>query len=467
MCSASYIEQRGRGGEFVNGTNVCISHVGHHRHSNSFDFGSSDYSRMNGTTGYSSNMGVWTRNQKMQAEQEQKQTQPIKKVATVKKRKKWKDRRKHDEKIYKIFEQDEEVADVDEDDAEDGEDNITPPPDHLNVTKSVKEPVTEPVQQIRADSNRNIPKIANTTDRCNGVVPEIVVSLSNEPPSVSYQNGAVNHVVDGTDCKSSEITRVSNLRTDTLKLPAIMKRSPTVVPPATYSLPPEPSVYSNSTLKNCDTFLDGQENCGNLDIAKYLHSPKYTHIRVPRRRMFTTHISQESLESPLRLPHLDTYKPVEKKKKVMISLSKSLPTVATTKHKKRNVVLSGDGSNLSLAVQSSGSASTRASEESRSRRHSPDSSGTNGGQNMSLETIRKHSLTGLHTINNITGHIEHVRNNYVHQNGQVTDNGRKSKVQNNDRTENECLKCVKKREKWKLPDNGPIPSSFQGRQAFI
>lgn len=320
------------------------------------------YGSVCATTGYHPNQGVWTKIQETQQQQQlQKQKKQQKTEGAGRKRKTWKEKRKHDDKMYRISEQDEGEMGP-EQAAETTSEHSTIASDQSDYGAATKGERSSCPQAVMPNS------VANKTS-LRKVIPEIVVSLTNEP--------------DLLDSGNSESVS-ADPKKDTLKLPGIKPESPIVPPaPAAYTLPALPIVQAAKKM----------------DISKYLQSPLYTHIRVPRRRVTVTHVSQESVDSPLMLPNIDTgtRQTVSTKKPVKVSLSQSKQSVSNSHRPRWNVRPQESGLNLFTTDKSSGSSESNRTSEKQSAELFRDMTGEKAM--VSLIDIRKQSLRGFDSNN--------------------------------------------------------------------
>jgi hypothetical protein len=188
----------------------------------------------------------------------------------------------------------------------------------------------------------------------------------------------------------------------------------------------EPTAESMSTLKppvvrplspvliRDDTSLQrvkNQQNIKMADISRYVESPKYMHIRVPRRDMAVTHVSQESFDSPFMLPKIDKSHHhghhCQKRKPITVSLSQDLTLAkASIRRKKWKFRSTNEPLSFYTAPQSASSRSTKGTEESKeSKTTSTDFSSVTS---MSLEDLRTRSLKEILCNSKSESNIAHL-----------------------------------------------------------
>ena len=251
-----------------------------------------------GTTGYSSNRSVWAKALLQQP------SGPLKQ-----KRKKWHHPFGGDSEIYQIKEEEEnrvvkfppisvDVKQAQPDEKEtigvNGKGLKHPAGDKIGShddarksfidrnEKNERENITEH-QNIpeMLHVGKDIPKhVSNNEGNIGFVLPEIVVSYTED--------------MNTTDHESSE---TSGIRTETAVDSA--KLSPPSVFKSEHSqfLESPPPIFNNLPDKK----RQQKDTDWNIHFPRISQNPKYTHIRVPRRR--TTHVSQESLDSPLSISY--------------------------------------------------------------------------------------------------------------------------------------------------------------------
>ncbi|KAH3873709.1 hypothetical protein DPMN_036945 [Dreissena polymorpha] len=319
------------------------------------------YLKLGGTTGYSANQGAWVKNQ-LQQDLQQKR---LEKNTSEKKRRKWAHgpantiASEHPgdgvHPMYQIAEGEEE---------EEGRIGMLSRENSRHRIRSFS-------KQGSIDGGLKLVKKEKS-------VPEIVVTVDNEENKTDMNNHG-----------QREVTYNDwNPKTETLKLPTFKPNSkalfPSLVPNSFTYLPPDK-----------DNPVNHASTSEVLAKSRYLQSPTYTHIRVPRRANFVTHVSQESLDSPLAFPQYPSPKVTRPHRKpITVSLTQSIKNFKRAR-KNWNFASANEPTNFFSSTQSTSSATTKNTEDSKPMETVSPNDAFDVKEPMSLEDLRKQTLLGL------------------------------------------------------------------------
>jgi len=291
------------------GTVSGFSSSGGHGFSNN---GAHGFSQLLDTTGYSPNPGVWARIQEDHDRQQQKrqsrhadvtnkptQSRVGQKGPLNRKRKLWGNRPPGPQgpAMTQIWEGDEEAALSQE--------QTRLSMDGRKLSLEVQGSDREGSQSPSDDGSGSGVEVDGTTQgRENGVgprepsVPNIIITSDPEPARLAPGSG-----------------RPHSNNQNSLKPPKFKPNSASMFPRIPDSFTYHPPPATNELSSSSETAIA---------IQRYMESPKYTHINVPRRPLRLHHVSQESIDSPLNLPRLFSPKNVQPQRKPMkISFSQS------------------------------------------------------------------------------------------------------------------------------------------------
>lgn len=370
---------------------------------------SASYKQLGGTTGYSSNQGVWTKiqmQQQLQLQQQQLQQQQQQRKPGIRKRKKWLQEVGRNNAIYRISELDER---------EDSKLFSVPASNvHLrvpNVPNIIPPPKQPASPEIDILSNPHLP--------------QIIVTVEHEPQPLAV--GVPFETKTEPESKA------------TLKPPIVRPRSPVLI-------------REDTSLQR----IKKQLNIKKSDTSRYVESPKYTHINVPRRDVRVTHVSQESLDSPFVLPKIDHSKQhshCSKRKPVTISLSQGLTLAKASVRKRWNFRSTNEPFNFIIAPRSAGSGTTKDTVESKGSKSNSHEFGS--VPSTSLEDLRIRSLKGVlsdhessDNISDLNDAVKSVLSKTVYRgscDANKENTGHKINVSKSDTS----------RKKWVLPDFWP------------
>ncbi|KAL4239442.1 hypothetical protein ACF0H5_000257 [Mactra antiquata] len=428
---------------------------------------SASYSRLNGTTGYTPNSGVWTKNQmkqekqlqQQQQQQQQKQQQQQWKPVG-RKRKKWTKELQADPNIYQISELDER------------EDT-----GHVSLPALVgteQHKVTDGLVDNNDDNNDD----ENVESEDKSQIPQIIVTVE-PPPDIPQENS--NFIPNITQNGNSSFLRLPDLRScspvfckSNYQIAAI--RSNNENNTNVQNLPVDNKLLEDH--KNLVNNYNGvfiREDTGLLrvkksqslkaeDSSRFLESPKYTHLHVPKHDTRVTHVSQESADSPFMLPKIRALKSRRQKRKpVMVSLSQNIAKAKASVRKRWN--LQSLNEPFTFRSISPESVSTRATVESRD---SSLSAGKWSGKgyvilSTSLEDLRSKSYRDIYCDNVDNGNTarddDFTVNEEVNEDLKDVNNDCNKE---NDRITGNNVDSGSQRKKWVHPDCWPSQNSTHG-----